>query len=99
MLEIEGVDHISDEMRAVLEDLWPELVHKVPPRINEFERCGANAVGMSVSGGDTSIHVRSNSSTGRKLSASAPVALCQSRPNAGRSKKARLFDHLVGAGE
>ena len=27
MLEIEGVDHISDEMRAVLEDLWPELVH------------------------------------------------------------------------
>jgi len=24
MLEIEGVDHISDEMRAVLEDLWPD---------------------------------------------------------------------------
>jgi hypothetical protein len=26
MLEIEGIDHISDEMRAVVEDLWPELV-------------------------------------------------------------------------
>jgi hypothetical protein len=26
MLEIEHIDHISDEMRAVIEDLWPELV-------------------------------------------------------------------------
>jgi len=25
MLEIEGIDHISDEMRAVVEELWPEL--------------------------------------------------------------------------
>jgi hypothetical protein len=30
MLEIEGVDAISDEMRAVVEELWPELVHKLP---------------------------------------------------------------------
>ena len=32
MLEIEGVDAISDEMRAVVEELWPELTHKLPPR-------------------------------------------------------------------
>ena len=32
MLEIEGVDAISDEMRAVVEELWPELVHKLPPK-------------------------------------------------------------------
>jgi hypothetical protein len=25
MLEIEGIDHISDDMRAVVEELWPEL--------------------------------------------------------------------------
>jgi hypothetical protein len=31
MLEIEGVDAISDEMRAVIEDEWPELLHKLPP--------------------------------------------------------------------
>jgi hypothetical protein len=27
MLEIEGIDHISDEMRAVVEKLWPELAY------------------------------------------------------------------------
>jgi hypothetical protein len=32
MLDIEGIDHISDEMRAVVEDLWPELAHKLPPK-------------------------------------------------------------------
>ena len=32
MLEIEGIDHISDEMRAVVEDLWPELAYKLPPK-------------------------------------------------------------------
>jgi hypothetical protein len=29
---IEHIDHISDEMRAVIEDLWPELVYKLPPK-------------------------------------------------------------------
>jgi hypothetical protein len=29
MLEIEGVDAISDEMRAVIEDEWPELMHQL----------------------------------------------------------------------
>jgi hypothetical protein len=32
MREIEGIDHISDEMRAVVEELWPELAHKLPPK-------------------------------------------------------------------
>jgi hypothetical protein len=36
ILEIEKVsaisdDTISDDMRAVIEDEWPELVHKLPP--------------------------------------------------------------------
>jgi hypothetical protein len=32
MLDIEGVDHISDEMRAVVESEWPELVYELPPK-------------------------------------------------------------------
>jgi hypothetical protein len=31
MLDIERIDHISDEMRAVVESEWPELVDKLPP--------------------------------------------------------------------
>jgi len=29
MLDIERIDHISDEMRAVVESEWPELAHKL----------------------------------------------------------------------
>ena len=32
MLDIEHIDHISDEMRAVVENEWPELAHKLPPQ-------------------------------------------------------------------
>jgi hypothetical protein len=32
MLEIEKVSVISDEMRAVVESEWPDLVHKLPPK-------------------------------------------------------------------
>jgi hypothetical protein len=32
MLEIEGIEIISDEMRAVVEELWPELGYKLPPK-------------------------------------------------------------------
>jgi hypothetical protein len=32
MLETEGVDAISDEMRAVVESERPELAHKLPPK-------------------------------------------------------------------
>ena len=31
MLDIERIDHISEEMRAVVEELRPELTHKLPP--------------------------------------------------------------------
>ena len=30
--QVEDVDAISDEMRAVVESEWPELVHKLPPK-------------------------------------------------------------------
>jgi hypothetical protein len=32
MLDVERIDHISDEMRAVVEELWPELAHKLPSK-------------------------------------------------------------------
>ena len=32
MLEIERIKETSDEMRAVVEEEWPELAHKLPPR-------------------------------------------------------------------
>jgi hypothetical protein len=32
LLEVEGIDHISDESRAVLESEWPELAQKLPPK-------------------------------------------------------------------
>jgi hypothetical protein len=31
MLDIERIDHIWDEMRAVVESEWPELAYKMPP--------------------------------------------------------------------
>jgi hypothetical protein len=30
--QIKGVDAISEEMRAVIEAEWPELVYKLPPQ-------------------------------------------------------------------
>jgi len=32
MLDIEHIDQISDEMRAVVESEWPELAQKLPPK-------------------------------------------------------------------
>jgi hypothetical protein len=32
MMEIEGINVISDEMRTVVEEEWPELAHKLPPK-------------------------------------------------------------------
>jgi hypothetical protein len=32
MLDIEHIDHISDEMRAVVESEWPRLACKLPPK-------------------------------------------------------------------
>jgi hypothetical protein len=33
MLDVEHIGIISDEMREVVEELWPELAHKLPPKI------------------------------------------------------------------
>ena len=32
LTDIEVIEVISDEMRAVVEELWPELAHKLPPK-------------------------------------------------------------------
>ena len=32
MREIEHISVISDEVRAIVEEEWPELVHKLPPK-------------------------------------------------------------------
>jgi hypothetical protein len=32
MLDVEHIGITSDEMRAVVEELWPELAHKLPPK-------------------------------------------------------------------
>ena len=32
MLEIEHISVISDEVRMVVEEEWPELAHKLPPK-------------------------------------------------------------------
>jgi hypothetical protein len=31
MREVEHISIVSDEMREVVEELWPELAHKLPP--------------------------------------------------------------------
>ena len=32
MLDVEHIGTISDEMREVVEELWPELAYKLPPK-------------------------------------------------------------------
>jgi hypothetical protein len=32
MLDVEHIRIISDEVREVVEELWPELAHKLPPK-------------------------------------------------------------------
>jgi hypothetical protein len=32
VLEFERTEAISDPMRELIEDLWPELAHKLPPK-------------------------------------------------------------------
>jgi hypothetical protein len=37
MLDSETVRSISDEMRAAVEALWPDLVYKLPPKTGRDE--------------------------------------------------------------
>jgi hypothetical protein len=32
VLDFKRIESISDPMREFIEDLWPELVHKLPPK-------------------------------------------------------------------
>jgi len=32
LLETEGLSEVSDDMRELIEQEWPELVHKLPPK-------------------------------------------------------------------
>jgi len=32
LVDIEAIEIISDEMRIVVENEWPEFIHKLPPR-------------------------------------------------------------------
>jgi hypothetical protein len=32
VLKFERIEAISDPMRELIEDLWPELMHKLPPK-------------------------------------------------------------------
>jgi len=33
LLELEGLSEVSDDMREPVEEEWPELVHKLPPKV------------------------------------------------------------------
>jgi hypothetical protein len=32
LLEFERIESVSDEMRELIEEVWPELTHKLPPK-------------------------------------------------------------------
>ena len=32
LFELERIEAVSDSMRELIEDLWPDLVHKLPPK-------------------------------------------------------------------
>jgi hypothetical protein len=34
LLETEGLLEVSDNMRELIEQEWPELVHKLPPKVS-----------------------------------------------------------------
>jgi uncharacterized Fe-S cluster-containing radical SAM superfamily protein len=34
LLETEGLTEVSDDMRELVEEEWPELVHKLPPKVS-----------------------------------------------------------------
>ena len=38
LLETEGLSEVSDEMRELVEEEWPALVHKLPPKVSTTKR-------------------------------------------------------------
>jgi len=44
LLETEGLSNVSDDMRELVEEEWPELVHKgLPPQNNTLVRSTASS--------------------------------------------------------
>jgi hypothetical protein len=39
LLEFERIEGVSDSMRELIEDLWPELVHRLPLKKPQAEKC------------------------------------------------------------
>jgi hypothetical protein len=35
LLETEGLPEVSDDVRNLVEQEWPELVHKLPPKVSQ----------------------------------------------------------------
>ncbi len=35
LLETEGLPEVSDDVRDLVEEEWPELVHKLPPKVSQ----------------------------------------------------------------
>ena len=35
LLETESLSEVSDDMRELVEEEWPELVHKLPPKVSQ----------------------------------------------------------------
>ena len=35
LLETEVLPEVSDDMRHLVEEKWPELVHKLPPKVSQ----------------------------------------------------------------
>ena len=35
LLETEDIPEVSDDMRDLVEEEWPELVHKLPPKTSQ----------------------------------------------------------------
>jgi hypothetical protein len=33
LLETEGLSEVSDDMRKLVEEEWPDLLHKLPPKV------------------------------------------------------------------
>jgi hypothetical protein len=38
LLETEGLSEVSDDMRKLVEEEWPDLLHKLPPKVSTTRR-------------------------------------------------------------
>jgi hypothetical protein len=38
LLKFDRIEAVTDDMRELIEDVWPELMHKLPPRRRLLDR-------------------------------------------------------------